>query len=46
MCGCPEPAEMPGAYIGPGRQMPAAYLRYQLNVPDRKISQFSAISSG
>jgi len=32
--------EMPGAYIGPAAKATAAYLRYQLNVPDRKISQF------
>jgi transposase len=34
------PAEMPGAYIGPAAKAAAAYLRYQLNVSDRKISQF------
>lgn len=34
------PGEMPGAYIGPAAKATAAYLRYQLNVPDRKISQF------
>lgn len=34
------PGEMPGAYIGPATKATAAYLRYQLNVPDRKISQF------
>jgi len=34
------PGEMPGAYIGPAAKAAAAYLRYQLNVPDRKISQF------
>lgn len=34
------PAEMPGAYIGPVAKATATYLRYQLNVPDRKISQF------
>jgi len=31
---------MPGAYIGPAAKATAAYLRYQLNVPVRKISQF------
>jgi hypothetical protein len=34
------PGEMPGAYIGPATKATAAYLRYQLHVPDRKISQF------
>jgi len=37
LCG---PGEMPGAYIGPAAKATAAYLRYQLNVPDRKVSQF------
>jgi transposase len=36
----PGPGEMPGAYIGPAAKATAAYLRYQLNVSDRKISQF------
>jgi transposase len=36
------PGEMPGAYIGPSAKATAAYLRYQLNVPTRKISQFFA----
>jgi hypothetical protein len=36
----PGPGEMPGAYIGPAAKATAAYLRYQLNVPHRKISQF------
>jgi len=36
----PAPGEMIGAYIGPAAKATAAYLRYQLNVPDRKISQF------
>lgn len=35
----PGPGEMPGAYIGPAAKATAMYLRYQLNVPDRKISQ-------
>jgi hypothetical protein len=34
------PGEMLGAYIGPAAKATATYLRYQLNVPDRKISQF------
>jgi transposase len=34
------PGEMPGAYIGPAAKATATYLRYQLNVPDRKISRF------
>ena len=34
------PGEMPGAYIGPAAKATATYLRYQLNVPNRKISQF------
>jgi hypothetical protein len=34
------PGEMPGAYIGPAAKATAAYLRYHLNVPHRKISQF------
>ena len=36
----PGAGEMPGAYIGPAAKATATYLRYQLNVPDRKISQF------
>jgi uncharacterized protein YbaR (Trm112 family) len=36
----PGPGEMPGAHIGPAAKATAAYLRYQLNVPTRKISQF------
>jgi hypothetical protein len=36
----PGPGEMPGAYIGPVAKATATYLRYQLNVPDRKLSQF------
>jgi transposase len=38
----PGPGEMPGAYIGPAAKATATYLRYQLNVPVRKISQFFA----
>jgi transposase len=36
----PGPGELPGAYIGPAAKATAAYLRYQLNVSDRKISRF------
>jgi hypothetical protein len=36
----PGPGELPGAYIGPAAKATATYLRYQLNVPTRKISQF------
>src|SRR5712691_10282758 len=36
----PGPGELPGAYIGPAAKATAAYLRYQLNIPDRKVSQF------
>ena len=36
----PGPGEMPGSYIGPAAKATATYLRYQLNVSDRKISQF------
>jgi hypothetical protein len=36
----PGPGEMPGAYIGPAAKATAVYLRYLLNVPERKISQF------
>lgn len=36
----PGGGEMIGAYIGPAAKATAAYLRYQLNVSDRKISQF------
>ena len=36
----PGPGEMPGAYIGPAAKATATYLRYQLNVPTRKISRF------
>ena len=36
----PGPGEMAGAYIGPVAKATATYLRYQLNVPERKISQF------
>jgi hypothetical protein len=38
----PGPGEMPGAYLGPATKATATYLRYQLNVPTRKISRFFA----
>jgi len=34
------PGELPGSYIGPAAKATAIYLRYQLNVSDRKISRF------
>ena len=34
------PGELPGSYIGPAAKATGIYLRYQLNVSDRKISQF------
>ncbi|HYL97244.1 MAG TPA: IS66 family transposase, partial [Terriglobales bacterium] len=34
------PGELSGAYIGPAAKATAIYLRYQLNFPERKISQF------
>jgi len=36
------PGELPGSYIGPATKATAIYLRYQLHVSDRKISQFFA----
>ena len=36
----PGPGELLGSYIGPATKATAIYLRYQLNVPVRKISQF------
>ena len=36
----PGPGELLGSYIGPAAKATALYLRYQLNVPTRKISQF------
>lgn len=36
------PGELPGAYIGPVAKATATYLRYQLNVPYRKVSRFFA----
>jgi hypothetical protein len=38
----PGPGELLGSYIGPAAKATAIYLRYQLNVSDRKISQFFA----
>jgi hypothetical protein len=34
--------ELPGSYIGPATKATAIYLRYELNVPTRKISRFFA----
>jgi transposase len=34
------PGELLGAYIGPAAKATAIYMRYELNVPDRKISRF------
>jgi hypothetical protein len=34
------PAELPGSYIGPAAKATALYMRYELNVSDRKISRF------
>ena len=36
------PGELCGSYIGPAAKATAIYMRYQLNVSDRKISQFFA----
>jgi hypothetical protein len=36
----PGPGELPGACLGPVAKATATYLRYQLNVPNRKVSQF------
>jgi transposase len=38
----PGPGELLGSYIGPAAKATAIYLRYQLHVPTRKISQFFA----
>jgi len=38
----PGPGELPGSYIGPAAKATAIYLRYELNVPCRKISRFFA----
>lgn len=46
VCDCmvvqPGPGELLGAYIGPAAKATAIYMRYELNVPDRKISRFFA----
>lgn len=36
----PGPGELLGSYIGPAAKATALYLRYELQVPDRKISRF------
>jgi transposase len=36
------PGELLGSYIGPAAKATAVYLRYELNVPERKISRFFA----
>jgi hypothetical protein len=36
----PGPGELLGAYLGPAAKATAIYLRYELNVPMRKISRF------
>lgn len=36
----PGPGELLGSYIGPAAKATALYLRYELNVSDRKISRF------
>jgi len=41
----PGPGELLGSYIGPAAKATAIYLRYELNVSDRKISRFFGISS-
>lgn len=38
----PGPGELLGSYIGPAAKATAIYLRYELNVSDRKISRFFA----
>ena len=38
----PGPGELLGSYIGPAAKATALYLRYELNVSDRKISRFFA----
>ncbi len=46
VCECnvlqPGPGELLGAYIGPAAKATAIYMRYELNVSDRKISRFFA----
>jgi transposase len=36
----PGPGELLGSYIGPAAKATAIYMRYELNVSDRKISRF------
>jgi len=36
----PGPGELLGSYIGPAAKATAIYMRYELNLPDRKISRF------
>ncbi len=36
------PGELPGSYIGPAAKATAIYLRYELNLSERKISRFFA----
>ena len=38
----PGPGELLHCYIGPAAKATAIYLRYELNVPERKISRFFA----
>src|ERR1051325_4397487 len=38
----PGAGELLGSYIGPAAKATALYLRYELHVPDRKISRFFA----
>jgi len=44
VCDClvlqPGPGELLGAYVGPAAKATAIYMRYELNVSDRKISRF------
>lgn len=45
-CDCkvlePGPGELLGSYIGPAAKATAVYMRYELDVSDRKISRFFA----
>ncbi len=45
-CDCnvlqPGPGELLGSCLGPAAKATALYMRYELNVPDRKISRFFA----
>lgn len=46
VCDCnvlqPGPGELLGSYIGPAAKATAIYMRYEINVPNRKISRFFA----